>query len=102
VATEFVANVGADVDALFAEAGPYLPAMQGYLARVMADFAGHGVQTGEEVAAVILAAIRPDSPQFRWQTSAWSKEFVGHKLSDHDGAAVVGMTSEWVEGPAGA
>ena len=53
VATEFVNNVGVDVDRMFAEGGDYTPAMQGYLAHVMAEFADpEAAQTGDEVADV--------------------------------------------------
>ena len=38
-----------------------------------------------------------DSPALRHQTSPWAKTFAGYKLSDHDGSAVVGMTSDWVK-----
>ncbi len=97
VATEFVANVGADPEKLFAAGGPYEAAMRAYLTHVMGEFASpDAVQTPEEVAEVVLAAVRPDSPAFRFQTSAWSRTFTAHKLTDHDGAAVVGMTSAWL------
>jgi hypothetical protein len=38
-----------------------------------------------------------DSPAFRHQTSPWARTFAGYKLSDRDGSAVVGMTSDWVK-----
>ena len=97
VATEFVNNVGADVDRLFAEGGDYTPAMKGYLNHVMAEFGDpQAVQTGDDVADVILTAMVTDSASFRHQTSHWAKTFCGYKLSDHDGSAVVGMTSDWL------
>jgi len=97
VATEFVNNVGVDVAALFAEAGAYEPAMQAYLRHVMAEFADpEAAQTGGDVAEVVLTAMVTDSPAFRHQTSHWSRTFTGYKLSDHDGSAVVGMTSDWL------
>ena len=98
VATEFVNNVGVDVDKMFAEGGDYTPAMQAYLTHVMAEFANpESVQTGNQVADVVLTAMTTDSPAFRHQTSPWAKEFCGYKISDHDGSAVVGMTSDWVK-----
>ncbi len=97
VATEFVNNVGADVDRLFAEGGDYTPAMKGYLAHVMAEFGDpQAVQTADDVADVILTAMVTESAAFRHQTSHWAKTFCGYKLSDHDGSAVVGMTSDWL------
>ncbi|MGA2836275.1 MAG: SDR family NAD(P)-dependent oxidoreductase [Acidimicrobiales bacterium] len=99
VTTEFVNNVGVDVGKIFAEAGEYEPAMQGYFDHVMAEFADPAaVQTAERVAEVVLTAMVTDSPAFRHQTSHWSRTFTGYKLSDHDGSAVVGMTSDWVRG----
>ena len=81
----------------FAEAGAYEPAMQAYMRHVMADFANpEMLQTGEEIAEVVLTAMVTDSAAFRHQTSHWSRTFTGMKLSDHDGSAVVGMTSDWV------
>jgi len=97
VATEFVNNVGVDVAKLFAEAGEYEPAMHAYLGHVMAEFADPGAaQTGDDIARVVLTAMVTDSPAFRHQTSSWSRTFTGTKLSDHDGSAVVGMTSDWL------
>jgi NAD(P)-dependent dehydrogenase (short-subunit alcohol dehydrogenase family) len=97
VATEFVNNVGADVDRLFAEGGDYTPAMKGYLAHVMAEFGDpQAVQSADDVADVILTAMVTESAAFRHQTSHWARTFCGYKLSDHDGSAVVGMTSDWL------
>jgi len=97
VATEFVNNVGVDVAKIFAEAGPYEPAMQAYMRHIMAEFANpEASQTGDDIAEVVLTAMVTDSPAFRHQTSHWSRTFTGFKLSDHDGSAVVGMTSDWL------
>jgi NAD(P)-dependent dehydrogenase (short-subunit alcohol dehydrogenase family) len=97
VATEFVNNVGVDVAKIFAGAGEYEPAMQAYLRHVMAEFANaDAVQSGDDVAQVILTAMVSDSPAFRHQTSNWSRTFCNYKLSDHDGSAVVGMTTDWL------
>jgi len=97
VATEFVNNVGVDVAAMFAAAGDYEPAMHAYMAHIMAEFADpDAAQTGDDVADVVLTAMVTDSPAFRHQTSHWSRTFTGYKLSDHDGSAVVGMTTDWL------
>ena len=97
VATEFVNNVGVDVERMFAEGGGYTPAMQAYLTHVMAEFASpESAQTADQVADVVLTAMVTDSPAFRHQTSEFARGFCGYKLSDHDGSAVVGMTSDWV------
>jgi NAD(P)-dependent dehydrogenase (short-subunit alcohol dehydrogenase family) len=97
VATEFVNNVGVDVAKLFAEAGGYEPAMQAYMRHIMAEFADpEAAQTADDVAEVVLTAMVTDSPAFRHQTSHWSRTFTGRKLSDHDGSAVVGMTTDWL------
>jgi len=97
VATEFVNNVGVDVAKIFAEAGEYEPAMQAYMRHIMAEFANpDAAQTAQDVAEVVLTAMVTDSPAFRHQTSHWSRTFTGYKLSDHDGSAVVGMTTDWL------
>jgi NAD(P)-dependent dehydrogenase (short-subunit alcohol dehydrogenase family) len=99
VSTEFVANVGVDVGRVFAEAGEYEPAMRGYVDHVMADFDDPtAVQTADQAAEVVLAAMVTDSPAFRHQTSTWARNFTGNKLCDLDGSAVVGMTGDWVRG----
>jgi NAD(P)-dependent dehydrogenase (short-subunit alcohol dehydrogenase family) len=98
VSTEFVNNVGVDVGKMFAEGGDYTPAMQAYLTHVMAEFANpESAQTADDVADVVLTAMVTDSAAFRHQTSHWAKEFCGYKIGDHDGSAVVGMTSDWVK-----
>ena len=98
VSTEFVNNVGVDVGKMFAEGGDYTPAMQAYLGHVMAEFANpESAQTADEVADVVLTAMVTDSASFRHQTSDWAKDFCSYKISDHDGSAVVGMTSDWVK-----
>jgi len=97
VATEFVNNISVDVGALFASAGPYEPALQSYINRVMSQFSGENLQTSEQVAELVVEALTAESPSFRIQTSPWAVEFVSTKLNDLDGAAVVEMTSEWLE-----
>jgi NAD(P)-dependent dehydrogenase (short-subunit alcohol dehydrogenase family) len=96
VASEFVNNVGVDVAALFAEAGPYEAALQAYIDHVMADFSSDALQTSEEAAEVILSVLLAPSPPLRTQTSPWATKFVGLKLADLDGTRVVGETSGWV------
>ena len=97
VSTEFINDVGVDVARTFAEAGVYEPAMQAHFDHVMAEFADPGAaQTGDQVAETILTAMVSDSPAFRHQTSHWSRTFCGTELSDHDGSAVVGMTTDWL------
>ena len=96
VTTEFVNNVGVDIGAMFAAAGPYLPAMQAYVDHVMADFSSDAAQTADQVADVIMGVLGAEHPPLRVQTSPWAGAFVASKLSDLDGSAVVGETSTWV------
>jgi len=96
VATEFVANVGVDPAVLFAEAGPYEPALQAYVSHVTADFSSDAAQTGDQVAEVVLAALTDPSPAVRIQTSPWAERFVAAKLADLDGAGVQAVTGSWV------
>jgi len=96
VLTEFVNNVGVDVAALFDGAGPYEPALQAYVAHVMAEFSSSSAQTAQQVAEVVLEVLGSGSPALRVQTSPWAEAFVGAKLADLDGSAVLGETAGWV------
>ena len=96
VATEFVNNVGVDIEAMFANAGDYLGAMQSYLTYVMSHFIDGSAQSGDDVAAVILEAMTADQPSFRYLTSAWAQEFTAPKLVDSDGQAIQAITGSWV------
>ncbi|AJF69167.1 SDR family oxidoreductase [Streptomyces vietnamensis] len=94
VASEFVANIGLDVPALLAAAGPYAPALQAYVARTQKSFGN--AQTPSEAAASIIEALTGDRPPFRVQTSEWAREFVGTTLADLDGSAVQALTRAWL------
>ncbi|MGW1118712.1 SDR family oxidoreductase [Streptomyces tanashiensis] len=94
VASEFVANIGLDIPALLAAAGPYAPALQAYLARTQTSFSN--AQTPFEAAAPIIDALAGNKPPFRVQTSEWAREFVGTTLADPDGSAVRNLTGTWV------
>ena len=57
---------------------------------------GSGAQSPDDVADVIVGVLTADDPPLRTQTSDWSREFVGRKLADLDGAAILGATRTWV------
>ncbi|KAB1139966.1 SDR family oxidoreductase [Streptomyces luteolifulvus] len=95
VATEFVANVGVDLDEAVADAGVYAPQLNAYLKRTVAQFFD-GAQSAEGAAESVIAALTADEPAFRLQTSDWARGFAGTKISDLDGSAVLGMTNGWV------
>ncbi|MFF5710036.1 SDR family NAD(P)-dependent oxidoreductase [Streptomyces sp. 62] len=94
VASEFVSNLGLDVPALLAAAGPYAPALQAYIARTQKSFGN--AQTPFEAAAPIIEALTAEHPPFRVQTSDWAREFVGTTLTDLDGSAVQTLTRAWL------
>ncbi|MEU8591265.1 SDR family oxidoreductase [Streptomyces sp. NPDC048664] len=96
VATEFVANVGVDLQGAVAEAGVYAPQLSAYLNRTVAQFSGSAAQTPEGAAASVMEALTADAPAFRLQTSDWARGFVGTKLTDLDGSAVLGLTNSWI------
>ncbi|MGW7244691.1 SDR family NAD(P)-dependent oxidoreductase [Streptomyces decoyicus] len=95
VATEFVNNIGVDLEGEVAAAGPYADALKAYLDRTVAQFLG-SAQTPAEAAEAVLEALTADRPAFRLQTSDWARGFTGTKLTDLDGSAVLGLTGGWV------
>jgi NAD(P)-dependent dehydrogenase (short-subunit alcohol dehydrogenase family) len=95
VASDFVANAGVEPDSLVARAGPYGEVLKRYLTRTMRQF-GTGAQPAIEVAELIIDVLGMQKPPLRVQTSAWSEDFVGHKLADKDGSAVRSLTSGWL------
>ncbi|MEU4040208.1 SDR family NAD(P)-dependent oxidoreductase [Streptomyces collinus] len=95
VATEFVANVGVDLEGAVAAAGVYAPQLDAYLNRTVGQFLD-GAQSAEGAAESVLEALTARRPAFRLQTSEWARGFVGTKLSDPDGSAVLGLTGGWV------
>jgi NAD(P)-dependent dehydrogenase (short-subunit alcohol dehydrogenase family) len=99
VASEFVTNVGIDIPAALAAAGPYEPAMRTYIERTVGAF--QNAQSAEDAAETIIAALEDEKPAFRIQTSDWARGFVGTKLADLDGSAVQRMTATWVGGASG-
>ncbi|MFE3634744.1 SDR family oxidoreductase [Streptomyces cellostaticus] len=96
VATEFVSNVGVDLEGAVAEAGVYAPQLSAYLNRTIAQFSGSAAQTPESAAESVLRALTADEPAFRLQTSDWARGFVATKLTDLDGSAVLGLTNAWI------
>ncbi|ANP52435.1 NAD(P)-dependent dehydrogenase (short-subunit alcohol dehydrogenase family) [Streptomyces griseochromogenes] len=95
VATEFVANVGVDLEQAVAGAGVYAPQLSAYVNRTVAQFLD-GAQTAEGAAEAVIEALTADQPAFRLQTSDWARGFVGTKITDLDGSAVLGITNGWV------
>ncbi|MFE3795315.1 SDR family oxidoreductase [Nocardia tengchongensis] len=94
VASDFIANVGLDVPALLAAAGPYAPALEAYIARTRDIFTN--AQTPAEAVTAIIDALTGDHPPFRVQTSDWARDFAATTLADLDGSAVQTLTNTWV------
>ncbi|MGW7349165.1 SDR family NAD(P)-dependent oxidoreductase [Streptomyces sp. NPDC054854] len=95
VATEFVNNLGLDIEGGIAAAGPYADAMRSYVDRTVGQFLD-GAQTPAGAAEAVMEALTAERPAFRIQTSQWARDFTGTKLADGDGSAVLGMTTGWV------
>lgn len=95
VASEFVGNIGLDVEARMAAAGPYAEAMRRYVDRTAGRFL-EGAQSPAGAAESVMEALTAETPAFRIQTSPWARDFTGLKLADQDGSAVVGTTRTWV------
>ncbi|MCX5147625.1 SDR family oxidoreductase [Streptomyces sp. NBC_00320] len=96
VASEFVNNVGLDIPALLAQAGPYAPALQGYINHALQSFGSDTAQTPEQAAAPVIDALTAEKMPFRIQTSDWARTFVGMKLADLDGSAVQTEMTNWL------
>lgn len=95
VATEFVNNIGLDIESGVAAAGPYADALRHYIDRTVGQFLD-GAQSPAGAAEAVMEALTAERPAFRIQTSQWARDFTGTKLADHDGSAVLGMTAAWV------
>ncbi|WP_030297831.1 SDR family NAD(P)-dependent oxidoreductase [Streptomyces katrae] len=96
VASEFVNNVGLDIPALLTQAGPYAPALQGYINHALRSFGSDTAQTSEQAAAPVIEALTAEKMPFRIQTSDWARDFVGMKLADLDGSAVQTEMTGWL------
>jgi NAD(P)-dependent dehydrogenase (short-subunit alcohol dehydrogenase family) len=96
VSSEFVANVRESLTTAEGSAGPYSRPLAAYLDRTRAAFSANTAQTPDQAAATIIEALSADPPPFRMQTSASARDFVGTKLADLDGSAVLGLTRQWI------
>jgi NAD(P)-dependent dehydrogenase (short-subunit alcohol dehydrogenase family) len=95
VASEFVNNAGLDPATMLAAAGPYAPALAAYLKRTTQQFST-AAQAAAAVGDVVLRVLIDPAPPLRVQTSDAARAFAGSKLTDLDGAAVLGITRTWV------
>ncbi|MGP4083700.1 SDR family oxidoreductase [Streptomyces sp. KR55] len=95
VATEFVNNIGLDLEAEIAAAGPYAPALKAYIDRTVPRMSTES-QTAAEAAESVLEALTADRPAFRLQTSQWARDFTSTKLTDLDGSTVLAATGSWI------
>ncbi|WP_438317734.1 SDR family NAD(P)-dependent oxidoreductase [Streptomyces sp. HUAS TT3] len=95
VATEFVNNIGIDIEGDL-DAGPYTGALRTYIDRTVAQFLDGTAQTPAGAAEAVMEALTAEQPPFRLQTTDWARGFVGTKLADADGSAVQALTSAWV------
>ncbi|MFY1636831.1 SDR family oxidoreductase [Solwaraspora sp. WMMB335] len=95
VSSGFVDNVGVDVDALIAAAGPYAKAAANFANRTVTHFRDNAQSPGRAAEAV-LEALTADRPAFRIQTSDAARDFIAIKIADLDGSAVLGLTSSWL------
>jgi short-subunit dehydrogenase len=96
VASDFIANVRVDREAMIQTAGPYAGALSAYLARTRSQFT-NAAQSPADAAQRIVEALTADKPAFRVQTSGSAQQFVGLKLADLDGSAVLTTTGGWIE-----
>lgn len=95
VATEFVNNIGVDLEAGI-DAGAYTDALRHYIDRTVEQFLDGTAQTPAGAAEAVMEALDAERPAFRIQTTDWARAFVGTKLADVDGSAVQSLTGSWV------
>ncbi|MWV50938.1 SDR family NAD(P)-dependent oxidoreductase [Rathayibacter sp. VKM Ac-2803] len=96
VRSSFVENVGIDVHAMVAKAGPYAYSLGSYLDRTASAFSSTHAQDPADVAVVVLQVLRAAEAPFRVQTSDWAREFAGMKLADVDGSRVQSAMRGWI------
>ena len=97
VTSEFVANLGFDLNAAGNGAGPYQAMREHYLERVRQRMPQG--QTCEAAAAIIGDVLADPNPKFRYQTSEAARMLVGLKLTDMTGEAVQAFTRSWIVAP---
>jgi NAD(P)-dependent dehydrogenase (short-subunit alcohol dehydrogenase family) len=90
VNTEFVANVGVTFGLPMGTTDPYSPMLTSYLSGTEAAYAG--AQTGDDVAAVLVAVAADAAPHLRYQTSDSIRQLTGLKYVDPTGDSVVQLT----------
>jgi NAD(P)-dependent dehydrogenase (short-subunit alcohol dehydrogenase family) len=95
IASEFFGNIGTDMQAEIAAAGPYAKALDNLVNGTVAQMLGNA-QTPSEAARAVLQALTADRPAFRVHTSGWARDFTATKLADLDGSAVLGLTGGWI------
>ncbi|WP_460110957.1 SDR family NAD(P)-dependent oxidoreductase [Streptomyces sp. YKOK-J1] len=95
VATEFVNNIGVDLEAGI-DAGAYTDPLRHYIDRTVEQFLDGTAQTPASAAEAVIEALDAERPAFRIQTTDWARAFVSTKLADADGSAVQALTGSWV------
>ena len=97
VTSEFVANLGFDMNAAASAEGPYQAMRDSYIERVRQRMPQG--QTCEAAAAVIRDVLADPAPQFRYQTSDAARMLVGLKLTDMSGEGIQAFTRSWIAAP---
>ena len=97
VTSEFVANLGFDMNAAASAEGPYQAMRDSYIERVRQRMPQG--QTCEAAAAVIRDVLADPAPQFRYQTSDAARMLVGLKLTDMTGEGIQAFTRSWIATP---
>ncbi|MFF0000752.1 SDR family NAD(P)-dependent oxidoreductase [Streptomyces avermitilis] len=80
IASEFFNNIGIDMEAEIAAAGPYAEAQANLVNGALAQMV-NSAQTPAEAAQSVLQALTADRPAFRIQTSDWVCDFTRTKLA---------------------
>lgn len=79
-----------------AASGPYAPTFAAYIDWVIGQGWEAVGQKAQEVAEVVVGALRSDRPAFRIPTNDWAAEYLDQKLADRDGSAIQSLARTWI------
>jgi NAD(P)-dependent dehydrogenase (short-subunit alcohol dehydrogenase family) len=94
--TDFYDNLGIDLPAMVAAAGPYGRQLERHVTHMFERLAASSTQSAAEAAAVIVALLVQEEPPLRVQTSELARRQIATKLADLDGSVVLARSGAWL------